>query len=174
MVPIFRLKELRQQRRISQIKLAMDLDTTQNTISRYENEIREADYRMLIRFADYFDVSIDYLLGRTENPGAQPVIAGPRLRVTTRAPQPMGWGALVVTRRRLGRGCFCWLLQDGLADGGFPSPAALGSLHQLHQGDHAGGQGQGDGIFSQADVGEAKGIRQEGHIQHRRGADQRG
>lgn len=68
MVPIFRLKELRQQRRISQIKLAMDLDTTQNTISRYENEIREADYRMLIRFADYFDVSIDYLLGRTENP----------------------------------------------------------------------------------------------------------
>ena len=68
MVPIFRLKELRQQRRISQIKLAMDLDTTQNTISRYENEIREADYRMLIRFADYFDVSIDYLLGRTDDP----------------------------------------------------------------------------------------------------------
>lgn len=65
---MFRLKELRKQRRISQIKLAMDLNTTQNTISRYENEIREADYRMLIQFADYFNVSIDYLLGRTENP----------------------------------------------------------------------------------------------------------
>lgn len=41
---------------------------TQNTISRYENGTREADYKTLIRFADYFDVSIDYLLERTDNP----------------------------------------------------------------------------------------------------------
>jgi len=40
----------------------------QNSISRYENGEREADYATLIRFADYFEVSIDYLLGRTENP----------------------------------------------------------------------------------------------------------
>ena len=40
----------------------------QNTISRYENGIREADYATLILFADYFDVSVDYLLGRTDNP----------------------------------------------------------------------------------------------------------
>lgn len=46
----------------------MDLNMNQNTISRYENEIREADYATLILFADYFDVSIDYLLGRTDNP----------------------------------------------------------------------------------------------------------
>ncbi len=39
---------------------------SQNTISRYENEVRQADYETLIRFADYFDVSIDYLLGRTD------------------------------------------------------------------------------------------------------------
>lgn len=41
---------------------------SQNTISRYENEVRQADYETLIRFADYFDVSIDYLLGRTDQP----------------------------------------------------------------------------------------------------------
>lgn len=67
-VAIFRLKELRKKRNISQIKLSMDLNMGQNTISRYENEVREADYKTLILFADYFDVSIDYLLGRTENP----------------------------------------------------------------------------------------------------------
>ena len=63
-----RLKELRKARGISQLKLAMDLNMNQNSISRYETGIREADYKTLIAFADYFDVSIDYLLGRTDNP----------------------------------------------------------------------------------------------------------
>ena len=62
----FRLKELRKKRKISQLKLALDLNMNQNTISRYENLEREADYETLIKIADYFDVSIDYLLGRTE------------------------------------------------------------------------------------------------------------
>lgn len=63
-----RLKYLRTSRGISQLKLAMDLSMNQNSISRYENGIREADYATLIRLADYFDVSIDYLLERTDNP----------------------------------------------------------------------------------------------------------
>ncbi|MBR5312328.1 MAG: helix-turn-helix transcriptional regulator [Clostridia bacterium] len=63
-----RLKELREKRKISQVKLAMDLSMNQNSISRYENGTREADYKTLIQFADYFDVSIDYLLERTDNP----------------------------------------------------------------------------------------------------------
>ena len=62
----FRLKELRKRANISQLKLAVDLNTNQNTISRYENLEREADYEMLIKIADYFEVSIDYLLGRTD------------------------------------------------------------------------------------------------------------
>jgi len=62
----FRLKELRKQRGISQLKLALDLNMNQNSISRYENMEREADYKTLIKFADYFDVSLDYLLGRVE------------------------------------------------------------------------------------------------------------
>ena len=40
----------------------------QNTISRYESGEREADYQTLIAIADYFGVSIDYLLERTDNP----------------------------------------------------------------------------------------------------------
>ena len=63
-----RLKELRTKRNISQVKLAMDLNMNQNSISRYENGEREADYETLIAFADYFCVSVDYLLGRTDNP----------------------------------------------------------------------------------------------------------
>ena len=63
----FRLKKLRKMRKISQLKLAFDLNMNQNTISRYENLEREADYETLIKIADYFSVSIDYLLGRTEN-----------------------------------------------------------------------------------------------------------
>jgi len=63
-----RLKYLRKEKGISQLKLAMDLSMNQNSISRYENGTREADYDTLIKLADYFDVSIDYLLERTDNP----------------------------------------------------------------------------------------------------------
>lgn len=62
----FRLKNLRKARKISQLKLALDLSMNQNTISRYENMQRQADYETLIKFADYFGVTLDYLLGRTE------------------------------------------------------------------------------------------------------------
>lgn len=65
---MIRLKELRKQKQISQLKLAMDLGMNQNTVSRYETGEREADYQMLIAFAEYFHVSVDYLLGRTDNP----------------------------------------------------------------------------------------------------------
>ncbi len=63
-----RLRELRKKRNITQLKLAIDLNMSQNTISRYETGEREAGYAELIRIADYFNVSIDYLLERTQNP----------------------------------------------------------------------------------------------------------
>ena len=65
---MIRLKELRTQQKISQVRLAMDFNMNQNTISRYETGEREADYETLIALADYFGVSVDYLLGRTDNP----------------------------------------------------------------------------------------------------------
>jgi transcriptional regulator with XRE-family HTH domain len=63
-----RLKEIRKERGISQLKLALDLNMNQNSISRYEKGSREADYATLIKLADYFGVSIDYLLERTDDP----------------------------------------------------------------------------------------------------------
>ncbi len=63
-----RLKELRKSRGITQIKLAIDLNMNQNSISRYESNEREADYSTLIAIADYFGVSLDYLLERTDDP----------------------------------------------------------------------------------------------------------
>lgn len=62
----FRLKELRKKRGVSQLKLALDLNMNQNTVSRYETGEREADYATLIKLADYFDVTVDYLLGRCD------------------------------------------------------------------------------------------------------------
>jgi len=66
-----RLKELRKAKGISQVKLAMELNTNQNTISRYENGEREPGIAELILIADYFNVSVDYLLERTNNPKIQ-------------------------------------------------------------------------------------------------------
>lgn len=69
---IFRLKELREAKHLSQVRLAMDLHLSQNSISRYENIEREAGYETLILIADYFHVSLDYLLGRTDTPNSEP------------------------------------------------------------------------------------------------------
>lgn len=62
------LKELRKKKGITQLKLAMDLNMNQNCISRYETEEHEADYKTLITLTDYFDVSVDYLFERTDDP----------------------------------------------------------------------------------------------------------
>jgi len=63
-----RLAMLRKQKRYTQLKVAMDLNLSQNSISRYEDGTREMNYSLLIRFADYYGVSIDYILGRTDEP----------------------------------------------------------------------------------------------------------
>ena len=54
------------ERNMSQQRLAMELSMTQNTISRYENGEREPGIKELIRIADYFNVSLDYLLERSD------------------------------------------------------------------------------------------------------------
>lgn len=63
-----RIKKLRKQQGISQVRMGMDLNMAQNTISRYERGEREPSLSELIAIADYFHVSIDYLLERTDNP----------------------------------------------------------------------------------------------------------
>lgn len=63
-----RLKFLRNKKRITQQRLAIELGINQNSLSRYETGQRQADYDTLIKIANYFDVSVDYLLERTDNP----------------------------------------------------------------------------------------------------------
>lgn len=69
---MIRIKELREKRHMSQMQLGMELNMSQNTISRYETGEREAGYAELIAIADYFGVSVDYLLERTDNPRMNP------------------------------------------------------------------------------------------------------
>ena len=63
-----RLKELRKKAKISQIKLQMDTGIEQALISKYENGKRIPPTETIIVLADYFGISIDYLLCRTDNP----------------------------------------------------------------------------------------------------------
>ena len=63
-----RLRQLRKARGITQLKMAIDLNMSQNTVSRYESGEREPGISELLRIADYFNVSVDYLLERTEKP----------------------------------------------------------------------------------------------------------
>jgi len=65
---MLRIKELREQRGLSQASLASSLGVAQNTLSNWENAKRAPDSEKLIRIADYFAVSVDYLLGRAVSP----------------------------------------------------------------------------------------------------------
>ena len=56
------LREIRKKRKYSQIKVAMDLFITRETLSNYETGNRNPDLEMLVRLSDYFNVSIDYLI----------------------------------------------------------------------------------------------------------------
>lgn len=64
------LKKLRLERKLSQQKLAEQFGITQQAIYNYENGITEPDIYMLKRMADFFHTSIDYLVGRIEDPAS--------------------------------------------------------------------------------------------------------
>lgn len=58
------IKKLRQQKGISQQKLADAIQVSQPSINKYENHDIEPDIEILWRMADFFDTSIDYIVGR--------------------------------------------------------------------------------------------------------------
>lgn len=61
------LKDAREKRGITQVKLSVELELAQETISGYEIGRICPSIPVLIKIANYLNVSIDYLLGRTEN-----------------------------------------------------------------------------------------------------------
>lgn len=62
------LKQLRLSKKLSQQQLAFRLDLSQQTIYKYENQITEPDIATLVRIANYFNTSVDYLIGNSDNP----------------------------------------------------------------------------------------------------------
>lgn len=60
------LKLLRCEKNISQQDLATELEISQQSINKYENHKIEPDIYMLMKMADYFETSIDYLVGYTD------------------------------------------------------------------------------------------------------------
>lgn len=64
---------LRKERNISQKQAASDLGVSQALLSHYEKGIRECGLDFLVRAADYYNVSCDYLLGRSPEPGGRVV-----------------------------------------------------------------------------------------------------
>ena len=63
-----RLKTLRDGVKLSQVQVAEFVDMKQSSINRYEKGLSEAPYRVLLWYANYFDVSMDYIFGRCEQP----------------------------------------------------------------------------------------------------------
>ena len=63
---MFRLKEIRKEHKKSQEELAKLLGVTQATLSGWENEKYEIDNKSLIKCAEILNVSVDYLLGRSD------------------------------------------------------------------------------------------------------------
>ena len=62
-----RLKALRKEKGYTQGQVAIYCDITEKTYQNYELMTREPKIEILIRIADFYKVSLDYLVGRTDN-----------------------------------------------------------------------------------------------------------
>ncbi|MBP3633072.1 MAG: helix-turn-helix transcriptional regulator [Oscillospiraceae bacterium] len=63
-----RLKMLRKSRGYTQVSLQMQTSIEQALLSKYESGDRVPPTETLVRLADFYNVSVDYILGRTNNP----------------------------------------------------------------------------------------------------------
>lgn len=62
------LKKLRLQKKKTQLQIQMDTGIEQALLSKYESGKRIPPTETLMALADYFDVSMDYIMGRTDKP----------------------------------------------------------------------------------------------------------
>ncbi len=63
-----RLKELREKKKLSQQALAEHFHLTQQSIYKYEHGLAEPDLDTMMQIADFFDTSVDYLIGYSDIP----------------------------------------------------------------------------------------------------------
>lgn len=64
-----RLKELREEKNLSQKQVSVAINTNQSNIARWENGLNEPAISFAIALADFFGVTVDYLIGRTDELG---------------------------------------------------------------------------------------------------------
>ena len=67
-----RLVFLRRKCHLTQRQLATDLNLSELAIQNYESQRRKPAFDVLLAMADYFDVSLDYLVGRSDDPSFRP------------------------------------------------------------------------------------------------------
>ena len=60
------LKQIRKEKKLNQLKVALDLNISREALSHYENGKREPSLSMLNKMSEYFNVSIDYLINGKE------------------------------------------------------------------------------------------------------------
>ncbi len=62
-----RIRELRIARNMNQVQLADELNVTKQTVSNWENDNIQPSINILVKIADYFGVTTDYMLGRSSS-----------------------------------------------------------------------------------------------------------
>lgn len=68
-----RIKALRNSKHLTQSQLAQALNVSKNAVYAWEAEIRKPEMDKLLELSDFFNVSLDYLVGRSVNPGTSGV-----------------------------------------------------------------------------------------------------
>lgn len=80
-----RLKELREEAGLSMLQLAKEIGVSDAAVCKWENGLAEPKVSYLVRLADFFDCTIDYLTGKEDGFAA----AAPKLKITTSDGKPV-------------------------------------------------------------------------------------
>lgn len=84
-----RLRQLRKAKGMTQEQVAAYLNAAKSTVSQYENNVNEPDLKTLVKLADLFNVSVDYLFGR------EPAGKGDQTDRDARKEDKSGWPQLL-------------------------------------------------------------------------------
>lgn len=96
-----RLRELRHERDMGQREVEELLNLRPGAVTQYERGLREPGFAMLVKMADLFDASLDYLMGVPDAPRESPALAGARRRLQAAVRQAGSDPRLLRPGRRL-------------------------------------------------------------------------
>jgi transcriptional regulator with XRE-family HTH domain len=76
-----RLKQLREGLSVPQTKIGGMLGVPQSSVYRYENNQSSPSFENMVKYADFFDVSLDYIFGRTDDPQGKQFEYQPKIMI---------------------------------------------------------------------------------------------